>query len=104
MKRHFLRRILATLFLMMLAATVSAEELALLDFSQVQDWFYRNPNQFTSTGDPFIMRLKGKYYLYTTGSSHFPCYITSSVDGFSTEDRKKALKNVPWAYKNYWAP
>lgn len=102
-------RFLAIVLCLLAALPASAagmEEVAVLDASAFESWYYENPSSITGIGDPHILYADGAYY----------CFATSAGAGFyvwKSEDLVNFEKQKGFAYKmsrdtfgnaKFWAP
>ena len=79
-----------------------AEELKLVDSSEMAGRFTANPRPVTGIGDPFVLPDGGSYHVFATGAQ-IGFFHWNSEDLINFE-RDKALKKSPWVHSDYWAP
>ena len=104
MFRVFLLALLTTALLLP-ASCVRAEKepLALRDFSEVENLFYKNPH-LSGVADPFIFSADGVYYMVaTTGGENFVGYKTDTLAKWAPSARFTAMRPAPWAGSDHWA-
>ena len=86
----------------LLFRTGCAEELRLVDNSEVSGRFAANPYPVTGMGDPFVLPDGGSYHVFATGAQiGFFHWYSSDLVSF---ERDKALKKSSWVHSDYWAP
>ncbi len=98
-------RIIALFFVMsLLAGTLLPMGAARAEAPALPDGItYENPMNVFDIGDPFILPAEGRYYLFATGGT-VGFNVWSSDDLQTFQDKQKALKALPWAMGDYWAP
>ena len=97
---------LLTTALLLPASCVRAEKepLALRDFSEVENLFYKNPH-LSGVADPFIFSADGVYYMVaTTGGENFVGYKTDTLAKWAPSARFTAMRPAQWAGSDHWAP
>ena len=97
---------LLTMALLLPASCVRAEKepLALRDFSEVENLFYKNPH-LSGVADPFIFSADGVYYMVaTTGGENFVGYKTDTLAKWAPSARFTAMRPAQWAGSDHWAP
>lgn len=93
------------LAVVLLLSACSGTKVPLKDLSELEPYLYRNGNQITNIGDPYVLCHEGVYYCTATGSgSSYPLYRSTDLKNWERLPEIFYSSNESWVRGSLWQP